>query len=53
MSTHSVRFRSPSLNCQTEFWVHLPEKNLPPFIIGDNPHYKRPTKTIILLHKIG
>lgn len=50
MSTHSVRFRSPSLNCQTEFWVHLPDKNVPEFIIGNNPHYKRPTKTIILLH---
>ena len=50
MSTHQIRFRSPSLNCQTEVWVHLPEKHLPEFIIGNNPHYKRPVKTLILLH---
>ncbi len=49
MSTLHVRFRAPSLVCNGEFYMHLPPKELPPFI-QDNPHYKRKTKTLILLH---
>lgn len=49
MSTHFVRFRSKALACNGEFYIHLPEKELPVFLQG-NPYYKRKTKTLILLH---
>ncbi|MCF0115946.1 MAG: hypothetical protein HUJ56_11375 [Erysipelotrichaceae bacterium] len=49
MSTLSIRYRSNALNCQTEFYVHLPDKTIPPWFL-DNPHYKRPVKVLILLH---
>ena len=50
MSTHFVKFRSNALNCNGEFVVHLPDKNLPPFLLQGNPNYNRPAKTLILLH---
>lgn len=50
MSTHFVKFRSNALARNGEFYIHLADKDLPPFLIGDNPHYKRKAKTIILLH---
>ena len=50
MSTHFVKFRSNALARNGEFYVHLAEKNMPPFMVQDNPHYKRKAKTIILLH---
>lgn len=51
MSTHFVKFRSPALARNGEFYIHLPEKpeNLPIFMQG-NPYYQRPAKTLILLH---
>ena len=50
MSTHYVKFRSNALGRNGEFYIHLAEKNLPPFMIKDNPYYKRKAKTLILLH---
>ena len=50
MSTLHVRFRAESLACNGEFHMCLPPKELPPFLMGENPHYKRKTKTLILLH---
>lgn len=49
MSTHFVRFRSEALSCNGEFYIHIPPKQLPPFM-ADNPYYKRKPKTLILLH---
>ena len=49
MSTHFVRFRSKALSMNGEFYIHLPEKELPPFLAG-NPYYDRRPKTLILLH---
>ena len=51
MSTIHVNFRTPSLVMPGEFWMHLPEKNMPalPFL-PPNPNYDRPTRTLILLH---
>ena len=51
MSTHFVKFRSRALARNGEFYIHLPEKpeNLPIFLQG-NPYYRRPAKTLILLH---
>ncbi|MBQ6559955.1 MAG: acetylesterase [Erysipelotrichaceae bacterium] len=50
MSTHYVKFRSNALARNGEFYVHLAEKNMPEFMIANNPYYKRKAKTIILLH---
>ncbi len=50
MSTHYVKFRSNALARNGEFYVHLVDKGLPPMFTQGNPYYKRPTKTIILLH---
>ena len=50
MSTHFVKFRSNALSRNGEFYVHLVDKNLPPMFTQGNPYYKRPAKTIILLH---
>ena len=50
MSTHYVKFRSNALARNGEFYIHLAEKNMPPFMVQGNPHYKRKAKTIILLH---
>ena len=49
MSTLHVRFRSESLAQNGEFYMHLPPKEVP-FFFKDNPHYRRKTKTLILLH---
>ncbi len=49
MPTHFVRFRSPSINQNGEFYIHLPEDELPPFMAG-NPNYDRDPITLILLH---
>ena len=50
MSTHFVKFRSNALARNGEFYIHLVDKNIPPFMVQGNPYYKRPAKTIILLH---
>jgi S-formylglutathione hydrolase FrmB len=49
MSTHFVRFFSQALAGMGEFYMCLPEKDLPVFL-KDNPYYQRGTKTLILLH---
>ncbi len=49
MSVHHVRFRSNALSRNGEFYIHLPEKEIP-FFLKDNPYYNRPAKTLILLH---
>ncbi len=51
VSTLHVTFRNPSLVLPGEFWMHLPEKELPPLpMFPPNPNYDRPAKTLILLH---
>ena len=49
MAIHYVKFRSESLSSNGEFYMFLPDKNIPPFL-KDNPYYQRPVKTLILLH---
>lgn len=49
MSTLHVSFWAQALARPAEFYLVKPDKFLPPFL-ADNPHYKRPTKTLILLH---
>lgn len=50
-SNINVTFRSPSLALPGEFWMYLPEKELPPMpFLPPNPNYDRPPKTLILLH---
>lgn len=49
MSTIHVSFWAPSLARPADFCMVKPDKALPPFLAG-NPHYRRPTKTLILLH---
>ena len=50
MSTLFVKFRSNALNRNGEFYIHLVDKNMPEFLIANNPYYKHKAKTIILLH---
>lgn len=49
MAIHHVKFRANSLCGNGEFYMFLPDKEIPPFL-KDNPHYSRPAKTLILLH---
>lgn len=49
MSTLFVKFRSQALASNGEFYIHLPDKEIP-FFLKDNPYYQRKTKTLILLH---
>lgn len=49
MSVLHVRFRSEALAGNGEFYLHLPDKEIPFFLQG-NPYYERPVKTLILLH---
>lgn len=49
MALQHVRFRANSLARNGEFYLFLPDKDIPPFMMG-NPHYNRPVKTLILLH---
>ncbi len=49
MSTLYVKFRSNALTRNGEFYMHLADKEVP-FFMKDNPNYKRPAKTLILLH---
>lgn len=49
MAIHNVKFRANSLCGNGEFYMFLPDKEIPPFMM-DNPNYKRPVKTLILLH---
>ena len=49
MSTLHISFYALALARPAEFCMVKPDKALPPFLAG-NPHYKRPTKTLILLH---
>lgn len=49
MAIHHVRFRANSLTANGEFYLLLPDKQIPPFM-ANNAHYQRPIKTLILLH---
>lgn len=49
MAIQHVRFRSNALCGNGEFYLFLPDKQIPPFLLN-NPHYNRPVKTLILLH---
>ena len=50
-SVINVNFRTPSLMRPGEFWMYLPEKELPPIPgMPPNPHYDRPPITLLLLH---
>lgn len=49
MAVQYVRFRANSLARNGEFYLMMPDKPVPPFM-ASNPHYNRPTKTLILLH---
>ena len=49
MSTLHISFYTQALARPAEFFLVKPDKALPPFLAG-NPHYQRPTKTLILLH---
>ncbi len=49
MATLHVEIFSPSLGRPTDFYVLLPN-DLPAGMRKKNPHYERPTKTLVLLH---
>lgn len=49
MSVLNVRFRSEALSRNGEFYLFLPDKEVPFFLKG-NPYYERSVKTLILLH---
>lgn len=49
MAQMKITLFSPSLARFTEFELYYP-CDTPPMMVGDNPHYKRPTKTLFLLH---
>ena len=49
MAIQYVKFRANSLASNGEFYIFLPDKDVPPFM-KTNPHYNRPAKTLILLH---
>ncbi len=49
MAVEYVRFRSEALARNAEFYLILPDKNIPSFMLN-NPNYQRPVKTLILLH---
>lgn len=49
MSTIHAEFHSNALTRPADFWMFLPEK-LPEELFGQNPHYSRPPKALILLH---
>ena len=49
MSILQVKLRSNCMMRPMDFAMFLPD-GLPPMITQGNPHYERPTKTIILLH---
>ena len=50
-SNINVTFRTPSLVLPGEFWLYLPEKELPPIPgFPPNPNYDRLPKTLVLLH---
>lgn len=50
MSNLHITFHCPSLACPAEFYMVMPDKNLPPFLVANNPHYQRPVKTLVMLH---
>jgi len=52
MAVFQSEFYSVSLNRAVEFIAVIPN-DVPPMMIGENPHYKRPTKTVYLLHGHG
>ena len=49
MAIQYVKFRANSLCGNGEFYMFLPDKQIPPFL-ANNSYYKRPVKTLILLH---
>jgi len=49
MSVYTVSFRTPSRVQPGRFVLFLPDLSNP-YASGDSPYYKRPTKTLILLH---
>lgn len=50
MSVQHVRFRSAALARNGEFYIIMPDHDMPPMFTAGNPHYSRPVKTLILLH---
>lgn len=52
MATCTVSYFSNALRRFTTFYALLPN-DLPPEMVGDNPHFRRPMKTMILLHGIS
>jgi len=49
MALIHVTYFSAALAGQNEFNLVLPN-DIPPFMADENPHYRRPTKTLVLLH---
>ena len=49
MALFHADFYSQALSGQTDFWAVLPN-DVPPFMAGENPHYKRAPKVVVLLH---
>lgn len=49
MARMQVTYYSQALAGQTDFQLVLPN-DLPPFLGEENPHHRRPTKTLMLLH---
>ena len=49
MATGRFEFFSTALSRPVSFNIVLPN-DVPPFILGDNPHFKRPMKLLMLLH---
>lgn len=49
MATCTVQYFSNALRRFTTFQALLPN-DLPPEMIGDNPHFRRPMKLLVLLH---
>lgn len=49
MSELQVKMFAPSIMRHTTFYMTLPV-DAPPFVTEGNPHYRRPAKTLFLLH---
>lgn len=49
MATGLIEFRSAALARPAKFRFVCPN-DVPPFMVGANPHYQRPMKTLYLLH---
>lgn len=50
MSNIHITFWTPSLACPAEFYMVKPDTAFLPPMVKNNPHYQRPTKTLVMLH---